>query len=355
MDVPVDIRITLGKSLADPTHIMVNAPLPKIRMRRLRHPANLRALVRENRLSVDNLVLPLFIKEGRDIKNPINSLTGHYQFSIDRLREEIQEISDLNIPAVILFGIPSHKDSQGSSALSSHGVIQSAIAAIKEWAPELVVISDLCFCEYTDHGHCGVIASHQRGEVIVDNDATLSLLAQQAISHARAGADIIAPSGMMDGMVQAIRHGLDQNGFMQIPILSYAVKYASAFYGPFREAAGSGAPQHGGRQTYQMDPANAQNGIREAELDVEEGADMLMVKPAHTYLDMIYRIKQRFPAIPLGAYHVSGEYAMIKAAAAQGWIDEERAMLESLIAIKRAGADFIITYYAKKFARREKT
>jgi porphobilinogen synthase len=318
-------------------------------MRRLRHPANLRTLVREHHLSVDNMVLPLFIKEGRGIKNPILSLGGHFQFSIDRLREEIQEIVRLKIPAVILFGIPLHKDASGASALSDQGVIQNAIRAIKEWAPGLIVISDLCFCEYTDHGHCGIISSHHQGEVMVDNDATLVLLAEQAVSHARAGADVIAPSGMMDGMVQAIRAGLDQSGFSHIPILSYAVKYASAFYGPFREAAGSGAPQHGGRQTYQMDPANAQNGIREAELDVLEGADMLMVKPAHTYLDMIYRIKQRFPNIPLAAYHVSGEYAMIKAAAAQGWIDEDRAMLEALIAIKRAGADFIITYYAKQF------
>lgn len=330
---------------------MVSAPFPTVRMRRLRHSANLRALVREHHLSVNDLVLPLFIKEGRGIKNPIHSLAGHYQFSIDCLRDEINQIVDLKIPAVILFGIPLHKDAQGSSALSSDGVIQSAITAIKEWAPDLTVISDLCFCEYTDHGHCGVIASHHNGEVIVDNDATLALLAEQAVSHARAGADVIAPSGMMDGMVQAIRQGLDQQGFLHIPILSYAVKYASAFYGPFREAAGSGAPQHGGRQTYQMDPANAQNGLREAELDVLEGADMLMVKPAHTYLDMILRVKQRFPSIPLGAYHVSGEYAMIKAAAAQGWIDEERAMLEALVAIKRAGADFIITYFAKSMAQ----
>lgn len=327
------------------------ALFPTMRMQRLRHSASLRALVREHRLAVDDLVLPLFIKEGRGIKNPIQSLSGHYQFSIDCLRDEIQQIVDLNIPAVILFGIPLHKDAEGSSALSVNGVIQSAISAIKEWAPQLLVISDLCFCEYTDHGHCGIIASHRCGEVVIDNDATLALLAQQAVSHARAGADIIAPSGMMDGMVQAIRQGLDQHGFLHTPILSYAVKYASAFYGPFREAAGSGAPQHGGRQTYQMDPANAQNGLREAELDVLEGADMLMVKPAHTYLDMIFRIKQRFPALPLGAYHVSGEYAMIKAAAAQGWIDEERAMMETLIAIKRAGADFIITYFAKSVAK----
>ncbi len=329
---------------------MVNASFPQIRMRRLRRSPNLRRLVREHNLSASNLVLPLFIKHGTGHKIPIQSLIGHYQWSIDCLGEEIQKIRELNIPAVILFGIPSYKDECGSSALEEHGVIQSAISAIKTWAPELLVISDLCFCEYTSHGHCGVIASHQQGEVIVDNDKTLDLLAQQAVSHAQAGADIIAPSGMMDGMVQAIRHGLDRAGFTELSILSYAVKYASAFYGPFREAAGSGAPQHGGRQTYQMDPANSYMALREAELDVAEGADMLMVKPAHTYLDIIYRVKQRFPDLPLGAYHVSGEYAMVMAAAQRGWLEEERAMIESLLAIKRAGADFIITYYAKNIA-----
>jgi porphobilinogen synthase len=329
---------------------MVSAPFPKIRMRRLRHSANLRHLVREISLSVSDLVLPLFIKQGQGLKIPIHSLAGHYQWSVDCLKEEIEKILELKIPAVILFGIPAFKDEQGSSALADDGVIQSAISAIKTWAPGLLVISDLCFCEYTSHGHCGIIASHQNGEVNVDNDKTLALLAEQAVSHARAGADIIAPSGMMDGMVQAIRHGLDHAGYTHLPILSYAVKYASSFYGPFREAAGSGAPQFGGRQTYQMDPANGQMALREAELDIAEGADMLMVKPAHTYLDIIYRIKQGFPAMPLGAYHVSGEYAMIKAAAEKGLLDETRAMIESLVAIKRAGADFIITYYAKNLA-----
>lgn len=330
---------------------MVKASFPQVRMRRLRRSPNLRHLVREHSLSVSNLVLPLFIKQGQGHKIPIQSLTGHYQWSVDCLGEEIQKIRELKIPAVILFGIPAFKDESGSSALQDDGVIQSAIAAIKTWAPELLVITDLCFCEYTSHGHCGVIASHQQGEVIVDNDKTLTLLAQQALSHAKAGADVIAPSGMMDGMVHAIRHGLDLAGYTDLPILSYAVKYASAFYGPFREAAGSGIPQHGGRQTHQMDPANAGMALREAELDVAEGADMLMVKPAHTYLDIIYRVKQRFPDLPLGAYHVSGEYAMVMAAAAKGWLEEERAMLESLIAIKRAGADFIITYYAKNVAQ----
>ncbi|MBS0350236.1 MAG: porphobilinogen synthase [Proteobacteria bacterium] len=330
---------------------MVKASFPSLRMRRLRHSANLRSLVRETRLSLENIVLPLFIKDGANIKNPIQALAGHYQFSLDRLPEEISEIVNLNIPAVILFGIPERKDFKGLSALSPQGIIQKAVTLIKKQAPQILVITDLCFCEYTDHGHCGMIGSHEGGEVIVDNDATLALLAEQAVSHAKAGADVIAPSGMMDGMVQAIRHGLDQAGFVQIPILSYSVKYCSAFYGPFREAAGSGAPQFGGRQTYQMDPANSGMGLREAELDVLEGADMLMVKPAHTYLDMIARVKQCFPHIPLGAYHVSGEYAMIKAAAAQGWLDEEKAMWEALIAIKRAGADFIITYYAKRLAQ----
>jgi porphobilinogen synthase len=329
---------------------MVSASFPHVRMQRLRHSANLRQLVREFSISVSDLVLPLFIKEGRGHKIPIPSLAGHYQWSVDRLNEEIETLQELKIPAVILFGIPSLKDEQGLSALAEEGVIQTAISAIKKWAPDLLVISDLCFCEYTSHGHCGVIASHQNGEVIVDNDKTLTLLSAQAVSHARCGADIIAPSGMMDGMVQAIRQGLDQAGYPYLPILSYAVKYASAFYGPFREAAGSGPPQFGGRQTYQMDPANGQMALREAELDIAEGADMIMVKPAHTYLDIIYRVKQRFPGLPLGAYHVSGEYAMLKAAAERGWLEEERAMLEALIAIKRAGADFIITYYAKQLA-----
>lgn len=330
---------------------MVSAPFPKTRMRRLRHSAGLRELIREHRLSVSDLVFPLFIKEGSGIKNPIQSMPGHYQWSIDCLYEEIQQIIGLNIPAVILFGIPSHKDFQGSPSWNSGGVIQLAISAIKKWAPHLVVISDVCFCEYTDHGHCGIIASHHQQEVIVDNDATLELLAKQAVSHAEAGADVVAPSGMMDGMVQAIRQGLDAHGFINLPILSYAVKYASAFYGPFREAAGSGTPQYGGRQTYQMDPANAYLGLREAELDVLEGADMLMVKPAQNYLDMIYRVKQQFPNLPLSAYQVSGEFAMIKAAAERGWLDEQRAMMESLLAIKRAGADFIITYFAKDVAK----
>ena len=326
-------------------------PPPKVRLRRLRAHPKLRDLISEHQLSVKDLVLPLFIKEGEGIKIPIQSMPGHYQWSVDQLADEIKSIEEANIPAVILFGIPSNKDSLGSSALTEKGVVQQAIQKIKFLSPHLLIIADLCLCEYTDHGHCGVIVE-KNGDFIVDNDQTLPLLATQAVSLAKAGADVIAPSGMMDGMVCAIRYGLDQQGFTHIPILSYAVKYASGFYGPFREAA-EGAPKFGDRRSYQMNPANAAIGLREAELDVAEGADMLMVKPAHTYLDMIYRVKQKFPGIPLGAYQVSGEYAMIKAAAARGWLDETAVMLESLLAIKRAGADFIITYFAKAVAELE--
>lgn len=326
----------------------IKVPTPNVRMRRLRHHHKLRELITEHRLSVKDLVLPLFIKAGKNIKTPIASMPGHYQLSVDQLDEEIKSIEEANIPAVILFGIPTNKDGLGSTALTADGVVQQAIAKIKSISSDLLVIADLCFCEYTDHGHCGVVIE-KNGNYSVDNDQTLSLLAAQAVSLAKAGADVIAPSGMMDGMVKAIRYGLDQHGFTDIPILSYAVKYASGFYGPFREAA-EGAPQFGDRRSYQMNPANAAVSLREAELDVAEGADMLMVKPAHTYLDIIYRIKQKFPSVPLGAYHVSGEFAMIKAAAAKGWLDEKTVMLESLLAIKRAGADFIITYFAKDVA-----
>lgn len=317
------------------------------RLRRLRRTPQLRSLVQENHVSVSNLVLPLFIKAGNNIKNPISSMPGHFQLSLDQLPPEIGEIKQLNIPAVILFGIPEKKDAMGSAALDDSGVIQQAIKLIKKIAPELLVITDLCFCEYTDHGHCGVINLDSK---TVDNDKTLGLLGKQAVSHARAGADVIAPSGMMDGMVKAIRTALNENHFQDIPILSYAVKYASAFYGPFRDAA-EGAPQFGDRKTYQMNPANANEALREAALDVAEGADMLMVKPAQNYLDIIYRVKQHFPELPMCAYQVSGEFAMIKAAAEKNWIDEQSAMMESLLAIKRAGADFIITYFAKEFAR----
>lgn len=317
-----------------------------IRMRRLRKTPAIRRLVQENSVSVSDLVLPLFIKAGNNIKNPITSMPGHFQLSLDQLPAEIADIQALKIPAIILFAIPAKKDAMGSAAWDDHGVIQEAVRIIKKTAPEILVITDVCFCEYTDHGHCGVWDAKNKS---VDNDKTLELLAKQAISHAKAGADIVAPSGMMDNMVQAIRTGLDAAGFNDIPILSYAVKYASCFYGPFREAA-EGAPQYGDRKSYQMNPANANEALKEAELDVLEGADMLMVKPAQNYLDIIYRIKQAFPEMPLGAYQVSGEFAMIKAAAEKKWIDHDAAMMESLLSIKRAGADFIITYFAKEFA-----
>jgi porphobilinogen synthase len=321
---------------------------PTTRLRRLRHNANIRDLVRETRLHLDDLVLPLFIKHGSGIKKPIASMPGHFQISVDQLEAEIKEISALGIKNILLFGIPEIKDGLGQDSYSDHGIIQRAISVIKKIAPEMLVMSDVCLCEYTDHGHCGVVADgHMKHEIL--NDQTLELLAKQAVSHAEAGADIIAPSGMMDGMVQAIRQSLDKAGFQHIPILSYSVKYSSSMYGPFREAA-EGAPKFGDRRTHQMDFANSKEAIRECALDISEGADMLMVKPAHTYLDVIARIKQAYPELPLGAYHTSGEFAMIKAAAEKGWIDERHAALEVLTAIRRAGADFIITYFAKEAA-----
>lgn len=321
---------------------------PAIRLRRLRQHPQLRALIRETSLSMNDVVLPLFIRHGKKIKNPIASMPGQFQLSVDQLPKEIAEITQLNIPAVLLFGIPAYKDNVGSASYDDQGVIQKAIASIKKTAPDLLVMADVCFCEYTDHGHCGPVHTIN-DRVDVDNDATLELLVKQAVSFAKAGADVIAPSGMIDGMVQAIRAGLDHAGFTHIPILSYSTKYASAMYGPFREAA-EGAPQFGDRKTYQMDIANSAEAMRETALDVLEGADMLMVKPAHTYLDVIYKVKQAYPEIPLAAYHVSGEFAMLKAAAQQGWLDEKTSVLEVLTAIKRAGADFIITYYAKELA-----
>lgn len=326
------------------------AQFPKTRLRRLRKSAALRALVSETQLNTDKLILPLFIKHGTRVKNPIASMPGHYQLSTDMLEEEINSITALGLKSVILFGIPAEKDGHGSDACSDNGIVQTAIRTIKKIAPELLVISDICLCEYTDHGHCGVIADHQHGnEVEVDNDKTLALLGKQAVSHAKAGADVIAPSGNMDGMVAAIRHALDEAGFSNLPILSYSVKYASAMYGPFRQAA-EGAPQFGDRRTYQMDIANSKEAMRECKLDIAEGADMLMVKPAHTYLDIIYRVKQAHPEIPLCAYHVSGEYSALKAAAEKGWLDERKSALEVLTSIHRAGADFIITYFAKDAA-----
>lgn len=328
-----------------------HAHFPKARLRRLRGSAKIRELVRETELDVGKLVMPIFIKHGARVKNPIASMPGMFQLSLDHVEEEVKNIADLGIKTVLLFGIPAEKDPLGKDAYSDHGIVQSAIPMIKKAAPNLLIVSDICFCEYTDHGHCGVVEHlHADQEVDVHNDKTLELLAKQAVSHAKAGADIIAPSGNMDGMVHAIRTALDDAGFQHLPILSYSVKYASGMYGPFRQAA-EGAPKFGDRRTYQMDFGNIGEALRECSLDVTEGADMLMVKPAHTYLDVILRVKQNFPALPLAAYHTSGEYAMLKAAGEKGWIDEKKCVLEVLTAIHRAGADFIITYFAKEVAK----
>jgi porphobilinogen synthase len=321
---------------------------PLHRPRRLRAHPGLRALVSQTHLVVDDLIYPLFVYHGTNLRREIPSMPGQYQLSLDRLEEAAAEVSELSIPAIILFGIPSHKDSRGSAAVRDDGIVQEAIRIAKRAAPGLLVITDLCFCEYTDHGHCGSLAE-AGGRMDVDNDATLPLLAQQAVSHARAGADVIAPSGMMDGMVQAIRRGLDSAGFVNLPVLSYAAKYASGYYGPFRDAAES-APSFGDRRTYQMDPANSDEALREVALDLAEGADIVMVKPALAYLDIIRRVKDNF-GVPLAAYNVSGEYAMIKAASARGWVDERRIVLETLTGIKRAGADMILTYHAPDVAR----
>ncbi len=316
---------------------------PEYRPRRLRRTENIRSLVRETYVTVNDLIYPLFICEGKKIKQEIKSMPGIYRLSIDNALEEIKSAMDLGIKAVILFGIPDKKDEVGTSAYIKDGIIQRAVAKIKEKFPDLVVITDVCLCEYTSHGHCGII---KNGEI--DNDATLEQLAKVAVSHARAGADIVAPSDMMDGRVGRIREALDEAGFSNVAILSYAVKYCSAFYGPFREAADS-APKFGDRRSYQMDPANSREALREAYLDIEEGADIIMVKPAMPYLDIIKMLRQEFN-YPLAAYQVSGEYAMIKAASQMGWLDEERILWESIISIKRAGADLIITYFAKKIA-----
>lgn len=324
------------------------AGFPTLRMRRLRqHPA-LRSLVREQLLTVDDLIYPVFIYHGRNLRREIPSMPGQYQYSLDRLDEIIGEVAESGIPGVLLFGIPEHKDALGRSACSDDGLVQEATRKIKQQAPELLVITDVCFCEYTDHGHCGPLAELS-GRTDVDNDATLPLLAEQAASHARAGADVVAPSGMMDGMVGSIRRGLDEARFAHVPILSYAAKFASAYYGPFRDAAES-TPSFGDRRSYQMDPANGEEALREVALDLAEGADMVMVKPALAYLDVARRIKDRFH-VPLAAYNVSGEYAMVKAAAQKGWIDEKRVVLETLTGFKRAGIDFILTYHALDVAR----
>ncbi len=301
-------------------------------------------MVRETRLSVDQLIQPFFVIYGGDVARPVSSMPGVFQFSIDRLLPQVKEVWEMGIPAVLLFGIPEKKDPVGSGAYDPNGIIQQAVRAIKEEVPDILVITDVCLCEYTDHGHCGVV----RGKEIL-NDPTLELLCKEALSHVEAGADIVAPSDMMDGRVGAIRKALDEAGFTCVSILSYAVKYASAFYGPFRDAAES-APQFGDRRSYQMDPCNVREAIKEAHLDLEEGADILMVKPALPYLDVIRVIRDTFPQTPLAAYNVSGEYSLLKAAARLGWVDEERVMMEMLLAIKRAGADMIITYFAKEAA-----
>jgi porphobilinogen synthase len=308
----------------------------------------LRGLVRETELTPQDLILPLFVRPGKNVKNEIGSMPGNYQLSVDRLVDEVGKQIDVGLKSFILFGIPTHKDATGSSASSDDGIIQQALRAVRAAHKDALLITDECFCEYTDHGHCGVLSEYG-GRRDVDNDATLPLLAQQCVSHARAGADVVAPSGMLDGMVGAIRKGLDEAGFPWLPIMSYAAKYASGFYGPFREAAES-PPQFGDRSGYQMDPANGDEALREVELDLQEGADIVMVKPAMAYLDVVRRVKDRF-GVPVAAYNVSGEFAMVKAAAQKGWIDERRVTLEILTSIKRAGADMILTYFAPDVAR----
>jgi len=314
------------------------------RPRRTRKNATIRRMVRETTLSLDDLVYPIFVKPGKGEREPIDSLVGHYRVSTDELVKEAEEVWSLGIPAMILFGIPQHKDEMGSEAYSRDGVVQRAVAAVKERIPELVVITDVCLCQYTDHGHCGIIKNKQ-----VDNDATLEILSRVALSHAEAGVDFVAPSDMMDGRVRTIRETLESEGFKDTGILAYAVKYASSFYGPFREAADS-TPMFGDRKSYQMDPANAREALKEALLDVEEGADIIMVKPALPYLDIIRQVRSRIE-LPVAAYNVSGEYAMVKAADQKGWIEGEKVMMEVMVSIKRAGADFILTYFAKEAAR----
>jgi porphobilinogen synthase len=318
---------------------------PINRPRRMRRNETLRRMVRETRLSPDNFIQPYFVCPGRDVNKPVGAMPGVAQMSVDHIVREARETWAAGVPAIILFGIPRHKDARGSQAWNEDGEVQRAIREVKEHVPGLAVITDVCLCEYTDHGHCGVVAAND-----VDNDATLELLAREALSHARAGADIIAPSDMMDGRVGSIRRALDDEGFSHIPIMAYSAKFASAFYGPFREAAES-APQFGDRRSYQMDPPNGDEAMREIALDLEEGADIVMIKPALPYLDLIYRARHEFN-VPVAAYNVSGEYSMIRAAGINGWLDEERAILEVLTSIKRAGADMILTYFATAAARR---
>ncbi|MDJ0883007.1 MAG: porphobilinogen synthase [Desulfobacterales bacterium] len=320
---------------------------PEYRARRMRQNAAFRRMIRETELSVNDLILPLFAIEGKNVQNSIPSMPGHAQMSVDLLVDKVREAADVGVPAVILFGLPDSKDPLGTRAYAADGIVQKAVRAVKKALPDMAVITDVCLCQYTDHGHCGMV---EKG--VIDNDASLDLLAKTALSHAEAGADMVAPSDMMDGRVAEIRALLDDKGYAHVPIMAYSAKYCSSFYGPFREAADS-APQFGDRRTYQMDPANAQEALREATMDVEEGADIIMVKPALPYLDIIYRIREEID-LPMAAYNVSGEFAMVKAAAEKGWIDEERVMLETLTAIKRAGADMILTYFAIDAARRLK-
>ncbi|HHH42057.1 MAG TPA: porphobilinogen synthase [Chloroflexi bacterium] len=317
---------------------------PKVRPRRLRRTEALRRMVRETRLSADNFIYPLFVRPGHDVREEIPSMPGQYRLSLDRLPEEAEAVARLGIPAVLLFGLPGHKDDEGSEAYAEEGIVQEAVRLLKRTVPELTVITDVCLCAYTAHGHCGIVR-----EGTVDNDATLPLLGRVAVSHAAAGADVVAPSAMMDGQVGAIRQALDEAGFPEVAILAYAAKYASAFYGPFRDAADS-APHFGDRSGYQMDPPNVREALQEIRLDLEEGADIVMVKPALAYLDIIAHARRAFD-VPIAAYNVSGEYAMIKAAALRGWLDERRVALEMLTAIRRAGADLIITYFACDAAR----
>jgi porphobilinogen synthase len=317
---------------------------PDYRARRLRQNENLRRMVRETSLAVSDLVLPLFVVAGKDIKNPISSMPGHFHLSIDNFLKTAQEVNDLGIPAIIIFGIPEKKDALGTEAYAENGIVQRATMAVKEKFPDLVAITDVCLCQYTDHGHCGVVNGNT-----IDNDASLDLIANVALSHAKAGADMVAPSDMMDGRIGEIREILDENSFNHVPIMSYAAKYCSAYYGPFRDAADS-APKFGDRRTYQMDPANALEALREVTMDIEEGADIIMVKPALAYLDIICRIREEID-LPVAAYNVSGEFSMIKAAEKLGWIDGSKVMMETLTAIKRAGADLILTYFAIEAAQ----
>ena len=317
---------------------------PIFRPRRLRETETLRRMVRETRLSVDDLVMPFFVAHGRGVRREISSMPDNFQLSVDELVKDVKETAGLGVPGIVLFGLPATKDAVGSEAYAKDGIVQQAVRAIKDSVSDLVVITDVCLCEYTSHGHCGVV---ERGRI--KNDPTLELLAKAAVSHAEAGADMVAPSDMMDGRVGAIREALDDSGFEELPILAYSAKYASGFYGPFREAAES-TPQFGDRRAYQMDPANAEEAMREVALDLEEGADMVMVKPALPYLDILWRVKAEF-GVPVAAYNVSGEFAMVKAAARLGWLDEERVMMEMLTSIKRAGADLILSYFAREAAR----